>query len=235
MTDPGGKTPWGDIEIPAESKLPDVPIDLAAVADKLDTILKNTIGGSKAPTSLINPTLLQASGLIGTAQTQISSLTTKVNALDTRVNGLDKSNTADMEYRPWNYTIWSTSTKAEVMHTHTVAPQNYATLMIAYFNSCWYWPTLNQYWLLISGLDVRVDGEPVHTNRMQALAAGQFQTLNGVYLANIPAGKGVNMRHTIQCNPGAPSSFPANNLGFFPYIYTIQIPYSGTLPPVPHT
>lgn len=235
---PGTPTPWGGLPTPLPSAIPDVPVDLWKLASGLDTLLKNVIGGTTAPSGPLSPTLIQASASIGSLNTSITNLTGRVDTLNTRVDNLATPQTgAGAERRPWNFSIWATTTTYEAMHTATVPARNYPCLMIAYFCSLWYWPgqAANQNWTLNSQLAVKVDGQSSYTPRMEAAGAGFHQTLTGLYMEKIPTGKGVSLRHDIRCVPGGPGGIQANTGGFCPYIYTIMLPYTGAdVPVVPH-
>lgn len=86
-----GTSPYAHLPWPGDVTVPDVPSDVKALADRLETIFVNVFGGTGAtamPSAPITPGLLTAASSMGTFQGQLNTQGTNISTLQGQVTTL---------------------------------------------------------------------------------------------------------------------------------------------------
>ncbi|MET8342471.1 hypothetical protein [Streptomyces microflavus] len=226
MTNPGQSTPWGKLPIPSEGKTPDVPVDLAGLADPIDTLLKNVIGGSVAPSGPLSPSLIEASASIGSLNSTQSSQQGQITTLNGQVTQLSVSPWAAVAYRESGYSIAGNKTTPYSVISYQIPPQTQTCLLMM-------WSTVSMGWVdtttaaLRSRLQIRPDGSTTYSDRIQCIESGNAQTLNCFHMETVAAGKSPRAQLTVEVYGAATSTKTAEAQEFGARIFLIMLPWRG--------
>ncbi|MGW3153728.1 hypothetical protein [Streptomyces sp. NPDC001089] len=230
MTNPGQSTPWAKLPIPSEGKIPDVPVDLAALADPLDTLLKNVIGGAAAPTGPLSPSLVDASASIGslnatqsTQQSQITTLQGQVSALSAAPWAVATKNSAVIS-------IQGSNRSRQTAHSYQVPAFSQRRLLIAYGTMIMGWSDTST--AAARGvISLRPDGSTTYGDRNYAIAKGNRQTMSLFFLETVEAGKSPRVALQVEMYDSGSSSSYLEPYEVDPRLYLLAIPYSGSAVP----
>ncbi|MFJ4739086.1 hypothetical protein [Streptomyces sp. NPDC088775] len=234
MTNPGQSTPWGKIPIPSEGKTPDVPVDLAAVVDPLDTLLKNLIGGATAPSGPLSPTLIEASASIGSLNATQSAQQAAITTMQGQISGLTAAPWAAATYRPTGFTITGNITTATELLSFQVPSFAQKRLLLAFSAVSMGWTDNATTAALRSRLQIKADGGTTFVDRTHSIASGVDQTMTCAIVETIDAGKSVLLRVTAEVYGTANFSRSAQTQSVAPRIYAVALPWTGpSVPNVP--
>lgn len=233
MTNPGQTTPWAKLPIPSEGQEPDVPVDLAALADPLDTLLKNVIGGSQAPTAPLSPTLVDASASIDSLNTTQSTQQSQITTLQGQVSGL-------------SVTPWAASTSAEVdaftIPGNTKSGQFILTYQVPTFTQrrllCVWgacilgWSSSSITTALRTRLMIKNPGDTGYSSLDWNVANGNDQGHQLFYLQTVDAGFSVSVGLAADVYGTSVSNATVSTESMKPRLFMLALPW-GTGPSVP--
>ena len=225
MTNPGQTTPWAKIPIPSEGKVPDVPVDLASVMDPLDTLLKNVIGGSAAPTGPLTPTLIDASASIGSLNNTQSVQQGQITTMQGQIAALNVAPWAAHSSRSTAFTIAGGSS-AYLAHSIAVPSSTFKTLLFCGVTTTMRWTDGTFTAVMQGALQIKRDGESVYSDRARCVQAGVYQTLTCTHLETLPAGVGCRVGIAITPIGTSSTSKTAEPAYMFPHVWAIKLPWS---------
>lgn len=227
MTNPGQSTPWAHLPIPSEGKLPDVPVDLAALADPIDTLLKNVIGGSSAPTGPLTPTLIDASASIGSLNSTQSTQQGQITTIQGQISALNVAPWAAVSMRTTGWTIAGNKTTPTGVLSYQIPAQTSTCLLLL-------WSTMSAGWTdntttvpLRSRLQIRPDGSTTYADRIQSITSGVAQTLSCFHMETVPAGKSHRAQATIEVYGTAASTKVVEAQEFGARLFMVMLPWRG--------
>ncbi|MEV8601817.1 hypothetical protein AB0465_18285 [Streptomyces griseoviridis] len=233
MTNPGQLTPWGKIPIPTEGKIPDVPVDLAAVADPIDTLLKNVIGGAVAPSGPLSPTLIEASASIGSLNATQSSQQSAITTMQGQITALSAAPWAVATSRTSLFSLAGNVKTPTLVHSYQVPSFTQRRLLIA-------WAGISVGWTdtttaaVRARLQLRADGATTYVDRNQHISTGTDQTHTLFFIETVEAGKSVRVGLSVEIYGAATSAKAIQTQEVDPRMYLIALPWSGaTVPYLP--
>ncbi|WP_328749321.1 MULTISPECIES: hypothetical protein [unclassified Streptomyces] len=233
MTNPGQLTPWGKIPIPTEGKVPDVPVDLAAVADPIDTLLKNVIGGAVAPTGPLSPTLIEASASIGSLNATQSSQQSAITTMQGQITALSAAPWAVGTARTSLFSLAGNVKTPTLVHSYQVPSFTQRRLLIAWANICVGWSDTTTA-AVRARLQLRADGATTYVDRNQHISTGTDQTHSMFFIETVEAGKSVRVGLAVDIYGAATSAKSIQTQEIDPRMYLIALPWSGgTVPYMP--
>ncbi|NIY68057.1 hypothetical protein [Streptomyces malaysiensis] len=224
MTDPGQSTPWARLPIPSEGKQPDIPVDLAALADPLDSLLRNVIGGSSAPTAPITPSLIDASASIGSLNSTQSTQQQQITTMQGQIAALNIAPWATHTARSTSYTL-SGGQMNSLAHSLQVPSSTTRTLLLCGVAVTMRWTDAATTAVLMGSLQIKQDGETVYSDRARSLQAGVYQTLSAWHIETLPAGIGCRVGLALS-SVGAANGKTAEAAYMWPHIYAIKLPWA---------
>ncbi|MET9360396.1 hypothetical protein ABZX93_05755 [Streptomyces sp. NPDC006632] len=233
MTNPGQSTPWGKIPIPTEGKSPDVPVDLAAVADPIDTLLKNVIGGSVAPTGPLSPTLIEASASIGSLNSTQSAQQSAITTMQGQITALSAAPWAVATSRTSLFSLAGNVKTPTLVHSYQVPAFTQRRLLIAHSNISVGWMDTTTA-AIRARLQLRADGGTTYVDRNQYIANGTDQSMHLHFIETIEAGKSVRVGLSLDVYGAATSAKTIQTQEVSPRMYLIALPWTGgTVPYLP--
>ncbi|MEW1922249.1 hypothetical protein [Streptomyces sp. NPDC088360] len=233
MTQPGQSTPWGKIPIPTEGKIPDVPVDLAAVADPIDTLLKNVIGGATAPSGPLSPTLTEASASIGSLNATQSSQQSAITTMQGQISALSASPWAVGTARTSLFSLAGNVRTPTLVLSYQVPSFTQRRLLLAYANISVGWMDTTTA-AVRARLQLRADGATAYVDRNQHIQTGTDQSHSMFFIETIEAGKSVRVGLAVDIYGSATSSKTIQTQEVDPRIYMVALPWTGgTVPYLP--
>ncbi|MEU0215033.1 hypothetical protein ABZ281_07865 [Streptomyces sp. NPDC006265] len=230
MTNPGQSTPWAKLPIPSEGKIPDVPVDLAALADPLDTLLKNVIGGTSAPTGPLSPTLVDASASIGSLNNTQSVQQTQITTLQGQVTALSVSPWAVGTARTTTFSLAGNIKTPTLAHSYQVPSFSQRRLLLVYGNVCLGWNgTLST--AVRVRLQLRPDGSSTYGDRNMNVQTGNEQSHGLFFTETVEAGKSVRIGLAADVFGTAASTDTVSSHSVHPRIYIVALPWTGSAVP----
>ncbi|MGW3860689.1 hypothetical protein ACWEDZ_04305 [Streptomyces sp. NPDC005047] len=227
MTNPGQQTPWGKLPIPSGGKVPDIPVDLAALMDPLDTLLKNVIGGSVAPTGPLTPNLIDASASIGSLNNTQSVQQGQITTLQGQFATLNIAPWAAVSARTSGWSIAGNKRTPTAVLSYQIPAQTSTCLLLL-------WSTMSAGWMdgtttaaLRSRLQIRPDGSSAYSDRIQDIASGVAQTLQCFHMETVPAGKSHRAQATIEVYGTAASTKTVEAQEFGARLFMVMLPWRG--------
>lgn len=218
MTNPGQNTPWAGIPVPGTAAEPKIPEDLAVALDKVDTVLKNVVGGTTAPATALNPNVLSISTSQAGILTQLNGIEGRLNNsidpaietlqarmlnAETKANFLYNAPYVHNVYRTQQYTMWISQITDGEMVKATIPARTYDSVMHVWLNATWRWQASSITWPIKTKVKVKVEGGS-QIDRIRAVQSGYIQTHQGHYCEFISAGKDVEIQITCCTYSGAP-------------------------------
>ncbi|MEV5264811.1 hypothetical protein [Streptomyces werraensis] len=226
MTNPGQSTPWARIPVPSEGKIPDVPVDLAAVADAVDTILKNVIGGATAPAGPLQPSVIDASASIGSLNETQSAQQNQITTLQGQINALNATPWAGASSRPTQFTMPGNTKTPQLVHSHQVPTFNERRLLLAYATANFDWSSTSVTASLRAHLQLRPDGSTAYEDRNLSVQTGNEQHHSLFFLETVDAGQSVRVGLSFDVYGSATSSVTARTQAARSRIYVVALPWS---------
>lgn len=227
MTNPGQSTPWAKIPIPSDGKSPNVPVDLASIADPIDILLKNVIGGTSAPTGPLAPTLIEASASIGSLNSTQSTQQGQITTMQGQITALNAAPWAAVAYRASGWTLAGNKRTPTAIVSYQVPAQTSTCLLLL-------WSTMSAGWTdnattapLRSRLQIRPDGSTVFGDRIQDISSGIAQTLQCFHMETVPAGKSHRVQSTAEVYGTAASTKTVEAQEFGARIFMVMLPWRG--------
>ncbi|MFD9815143.1 hypothetical protein [Streptomyces sp. NPDC059080] len=230
MTAPGQSTPWGKIPIPTEGKVPDVPVDLAAVADPIDTLLKNMIGGATAPSGPLSPTLIEASASIGSLNSTQSTQQSQINTMQGQIGALSAAPWAVATARTSNFTLSGNVRTPTLVHSYQVPSFTQRRLLVAFGNLCVAWSDSTTA-SVRARLQLRADGATAYVDRNQHIQTGNEQAHTLCFIETVEAGKSIRVGLSVDVYGAATSKSTLMTQEVDPRLYLIALPWSGAAVP----
>lgn len=230
MTNPGQSTPWAHLPIPSEGKLPDVPVDLAALADPIDTLLKNVIGGSSAPTGPLTPTLIDASASIGSLNATQSTQQGQITTLQGQIAALSAAPWAVATSRASSFTMAGNVKTPQLVHSYQVPSFTQRRLLMVWGNICVGWSDATTT-PIRARLQLRADGATTYVDRNQHIAYGTDQSHSMYFIETVEAGKSVRIGLALDVYGTATSSKIVNTQEVDPRLYILALPWSASTVP----
>lgn len=227
MTNPGQSTPWAKIPIPSEGKVPDVPVDLASIADPIDTLLKNVIGGSSAPTGPLSPTLIDASASIGSLNATQSTQQSQITTLQGQVTGLSVTPWAAVTTRETGFTMAGNKTTPQALMSYQIPAQTSTCLLLLWSSLSIGWTDNTTTIPCRARLQIRPDGSTTYSDRIQDISSGVAQTLQCFHMETVPAGKSHRVQLTVEVYGTAASTKTVETQEFSPRIFMVMLPWRG--------
>lgn len=233
MTAPGQSTPWGKIPIPTEGKVPDVPVDLAAVADPIDTLLKNVIGGATAPSGPLSPTLIEASASIGNLNSTQSSQQAAITTMQGQIAALSAAPWAIGTARTSLFSLAGNVKTPTLVHSYQVPAFTQRRLLIAWANIAVGWTDTTTS-AVRARLQLRADGASTYVDRNQHIQTGTDQSHTLFFVETVEAGQSVRVGLSVDIYGAATSSKAIQTQEVDPRMYLIALPWTGaTVPYLP--
>ncbi|MEU9050148.1 hypothetical protein AB0D37_07045 [Streptomyces sp. NPDC048384] len=230
MTNPGQSTPWGSFPIPTEGKIPDVPVDLAAVADPIDTLLKNVIGGAVAPTGPLSPTLIEASASIGSLNSTQSTQQSQITTMQGQITALSAAPWAVSTARTSSFSLAGNVRTPTLVHSYQVPSFTQRRLLLVYANISVGWSDTTT--AAVRGrLQLRADGATTYVDRNQHISTGTDQTHSMYFIETVEAGKSVRIGLALDVYGTATSSKVIQTQEVDPRIYIVALPWSASAVP----
>ncbi|MFE4527117.1 hypothetical protein ACFRMO_07955 [Streptomyces anulatus] len=235
MTQPGQSTPWAKFPIPSSGKVPDVPVDLAAVVDPIDTLLKNVIGGATAPTGPLSPTITEASASIGSLNATQSSQQTDIAQIKDQIARLSAVPWASATARTTTLSITGTTRTPTQVHSMTIPSAPQRRLLMVHTTMSVGWTDNATTTQARARLQLRADGSATYTDRNISITSGVDQTATLSFVETVEAGKSPSVRLTLEVyGQSASSSRILATQSPDPRIYAVALPWSGlTVPYLP--
>ncbi|WNI17636.1 hypothetical protein [Actinacidiphila sp. ITFR-21] len=230
MTNPGQSTPWGKIPIPTEGKTPDIPVDLAAVADPIDTLLKNVIGGATAPTGPLSPSLIEASASIGSLNSTQSSQQSAITTMQGQITALSAAPWAVATSRTALFSLAGNVKTPTLVHSYQVPTFTERRLLIAHSTISVGWTDTTAA-AVRARIQLRADGATTYVDRNQFIANGTDQTMHLHFIETVEAGKSVRVGISLDIYGAAASSKAIQTQELSPRMYLMALPWTG--PTVP--
>lgn len=234
MTNPGQTTPWAKIPVPSEGKIPDVPVDLAAVADAVDTILKNVIGGSAAPTGPLSPSVIDASASIGSLNATQTTQQSQITTMQGQITALSATPWAVATARTTTFTMPGTTKTPLLALSYQLPTWTQRRLLIAF-------GTISVGWsgtyttALRSRLQLMAHGTTTYVDRNINVQNGNDQCHNVFCIETVEAGLSPRVGLAMDVF-GATNSGSVTSQALDPRLYLIGLPWSGsTVPYLPIT
>ncbi len=231
MTNPGQSTPWGKIPIPTEGKLPDVPVDLAAVADPIDTLLRNVIGGTVAPSGPLSPTLIEASASIGSLNATQSSQQSAITTIQGQISALSAAPWAVSTARASSFSLAGNVRTPTLVHSYQVPSFTQRRLLLVYGHICIGWNDSSTT-SVRARLQLRADGGTAYVDRNQHISAGIDQTHNMFFVETVEPGNSVRIGLSVDIYGTSTSAKSIETEEVSPRLYIVALPWSG--PTVPY-
>lgn len=230
MTNPGQQTPWAKIPIPSEGKVPDVPVDLATVADAVDTVLKNVIGGSAAPSGPLSPSLIDASASIGSLNATQSTQAGQITTLQGQVAALSVTPWAAATRRSTSFSLTGSSRSRSVVLSYQIPSFTQRRLLAVWGQMILGWSDTTT--AAARGvLQVQASGSTTYTDRTYSIAKGNTQTMNLFCLETVEAGQSPRVAIAVEMYDFAGSSSFLENTEIDPRMYMLALPWTGTTVP----
>lgn len=230
MTAPGQSTPWGRIPIPTDGKVPDVPVDLAAVADPIDTLLKNVIGGATAPTGPLSPTLIEASASIGSLNATQSTQQSAITTMQGQITALSAAPWAVATARTTLFSLAGNVRAPTLVHSYQVPAFTQRRLLLVYANLAVGWMDTTTA-AVRARLQLRADGGTAYVDRNQHIETGTDQSHSMFFVETVEAGKSVRIGLSVDIYGAATSSKTIQTQEVAPRIYIVALPWSGSAVP----
>lgn len=228
MTNPGQSTPWAQIPIPSAGKIPDVPVDLASVADPIDTLLKNVIGGSSAPTGPLSPSLIEASASIGSLNSTQSSQQEAITTLQGQISALNAAPWAVATSRTTPFSMAGNTKTPTLVHSYQVPAFTQRRLLLAYGNLAYTWTDNATEVSVRVRLQLRADGGTQYVDRNQQIQTGSKASPSLMFAETVEAGKSVRVGLAIDVYGSASASTTvATVTDVDPRMYLVALPWSG--------
>ncbi|MFV0135508.1 hypothetical protein ACLGIH_20190 [Streptomyces sp. HMX87] len=231
MTNPGQSTPWAKIPVPSEGKVPDVPVDLAAVADAIDTVLKNVIGGSTAPTGPLQPSVIDASASIGSLNTTQSKQQAQITTLQGQVSALSVAPWAKSTSRTSAWSMPGTTKSATTIHSYQVPSFSQRRLLIVFASVILGWSVASVSTAVRTRLMVRADGGTAYVSRNWGVENGNDQAHHLFFLETVEAGDSVNVALAADVYGASVSNANVYTQSMDPRLYLIALPWTGSTVP----
>ena len=231
MTNPGQSTPWAKIPIPSEGKLPDVPVDLAAVADAVDTILKNVIGGSSAPTGALSPSVIDASASIGSLNATQSAQQSQITTMQGQISTLSAAPWAVSTARASSFSLAGNVRTPTLVHSYQVPSFTQRRLLLVYGHLCLGWDDSSTT-AVRARLQLRADGGTTYVDRNQHISTGTDQTHNMLFVETVEPGNSVRIGLSVDIYGTSTSAKSIETEEVSPRLYIVALPWSG--PTVPY-
>ncbi|WP_329271926.1 hypothetical protein [Streptomyces sp. NBC_01451] len=231
MTNPGQSTPWAHLPIPSEGKLPDVPVDLAALADPIDTLLKNVVGGTSAPTGPLTPTLIDASASIGSLNATQSTQQGQITTLQGQVAALSAQPWAIGTARTTGFSLAGNVRTPTLVHSYQVPSFTQRRLLLVYGNLCLGWTDGTTTAAVRVRLQLRADGATTYVDRNQHVQTGVDQAHSVFFTETVEAGKSVRIGLAADVYGTATSSKSFETQEIDPRLYIVALPWSGSAVP----
>lgn len=227
MTNPGQSTPWGQIPIPSEGKVPDIPADLASVIDPIDTLLKNVVGGTTAPTAPLSPTLVDASASIGSLNATQSTQQSQISTLQGQVAALNVAPWAVATRRTDVFSIAGTVGTPQMVLSYQVPAFSQRRMLIVHGTLVLGWS--NSTTAAVRGrIQLRADGASTYEDRNQSISSGNVQTMQLHFAETVEAGKSVRVGLACDVFGNASSSSFIETREVDPRLYILALPWSGS-------
>ncbi|WP_369042247.1 hypothetical protein [Streptomyces sp. Midd1] len=230
MTNPGQSTPWAKLPIPSEGKVPDVPVDLAALADPLDTLLKNVVGGASAPTGPLSPTLVDASASIGSLNATVSTQQGQITTLQGQIAALGAAPWAVATSRVTSFTLAGNVRTPTLVHSYQVPSFTQRRLLVVWGNICTGWGDSTTA-AVRARLQLRADGATTYVDRNQHIQTGTDQSHSLYFIETVEAGKSVRVGLSLDIYGTATSSKVLNTQEVDPRLYILALPWSASAVP----
>ncbi|MFH9731861.1 hypothetical protein [Streptomyces sp. NPDC017260] len=233
MTNPGQSTPWAKIPVPSEGKIPDVPVDLALVADAVDTILKNVIGGSSAPAEPLSPSVIDASASIGSLNATQSTQQSQITTLQGQISALNVAPWATRTARTSGFSMRGDRTPT-LVHSYQVPSFAQRRLLLAWASISVGWSTSTTT-SIRTRLQLRADGGTQYVDRNINVEAGVDQGHQLFFMETVEAGNSVRIGLAMDCyGPAQNANIVTQSLD--PRMYLVALPWTGpTVPYLPVT
>ncbi|MFE2539035.1 hypothetical protein [Actinacidiphila glaucinigra] len=233
MTNPGQSTPWAKLPVPSEGKIPDVPVDLASLADPIDTLLKNVIGGATAPAGPLSPTLIEASASIGSLNSTQSQQQADITTMQGQIAALSTAPWAVATSRTSAFSLAGNVKTPTLVHSYQVPAFTGRRLLIVWANLCVGWTDTTTA-AVRARLQLRADGSTIYTDRNQHVQTGTEQAHSLYFIETVEAGKSVRIGLAVDIYGAATSAKVVQTQEVDPRIYIVALPWSGnTVPYLP--
>ena len=230
MTNPGQSTPWAKLPIPSEGKIPDVPVDLASLADPIDTLLKNVVGGAAAPTGPLSPSLIEASASIGSLNSTQSAQQADITTMQGQIAALSAAPWAVATSRTSAFSLAGNVKTPTLVHSYQVPAFTQRRLLIVWANLCVGWTDTTTA-AVRARLQLRADGGTTYTDRNQHVQTGTEQAHSLYFIETVEAGKSVRIGLAVDIYGAATSAKTVQTQEVDPRIYIVALPWSGSTVP----
>jgi hypothetical protein len=250
---PASPTPWAGFPLPAEGDLPDVPSDVARLANAVDSFLKliltsGSTSSTAAPTTGQN--LLNVNSQLAGLTSTLSTHTSQIAALQAQVAALQQTPYAYSAQLDSQVSIpASQAGAAYLVQSLAIPPQTYKRLLIAYGTGTWNCepdqipytnpPVANSVPLAMS-LDMSTDNGVTFANRAYSMTWSVDFTFSLSFMETISAGSTAVIRQYVNCpeTEHLPSYCVINNYdndhnSSPSRIYAVTIPWAGANFPMP--
>jgi hypothetical protein len=250
---PASPTPWASFPLPAEGDLPDVPSDVAKLANAVDAFLKLILTSGSSSTTAAPTTgqnLLNVNSQLAGLTSTVSTLTNQVSTLQAQVAALQQTPYAYSAQFDQQVSIpASQAGAAYLVQSLAIPPQTYRRLLIAYGTGTWNVepdqvpytnpPVTNSVPLAMS-LDMSTDNGVTFANRAYSMTWAADFTFSLVFMETIAAGATTVIRQSVNCPEPyhLPSYCVINNYdndhpSSPSRIYAVTIPWAGANFPMP--
>jgi hypothetical protein len=202
-------------------------VDLAAIADPIDTLLRNVIGGATAPTGPLSPTLTEASASIGGLNSTQSSQQAAITTMQGQIAALSAAPWAVGTSRTSAFSLAGNVKTPTLVHSYQVPAFTQRRLLIAWANIAVGWKDSTTS-AVRARLQVQADGASTYVDRNQHIQTGVEQSHTLFFTETVEAGKSVRVGLSIDVYGAATSSKTVQTQEVDPRIYLIALPWSGS-------
>jgi hypothetical protein len=250
---PASPTPWAGFPLPAEGDLPDVPSDVAKLANSVDAFLKLILTSGAASTAAAPTTgqnLLSVNSQIAGLTSTLSTHTSQIAALQAQVAALQQVPYAYAAQFDQPVTIPAGQVSTPyLIQSLTIPPQSYQRMLIALGTGTWNIepdqipytnpPVVNALPIAMS-LDMSTNSGATFLNRAYSVTWAVDFTFSLAFMETIPASATTVIRQNINCPE--PYHWPSwsivqnfdNDHNTAPSrIYAMTIPWNGAPLPLP--
>ncbi|KJK55350.1 hypothetical protein [Saccharothrix sp. ST-888] len=243
---PAAPTPWAGLPLPAEGDLPDVPSDVAKLANSIDNFLKLVLTSgatSSTPAPTTGQNLLNVNSQIAGLTSTLSTHTNQITALQAQIAALQRQPAAyAVRYTGPPIRLDISTTWPYVVQTLSIPPQSYRTMLFAYSVQSWGWyndaissPLVSRLQMRATGTTLLPSGSP---DRDTTFISAADWTGKDFFMETLEPGVSYTLYQTIEINEAwevAPGNviWSDENSTTPLRIYAVTIPWTGAPFPKP--
>ncbi|MFF8283330.1 hypothetical protein ACF06W_11475 [Streptomyces albus] len=208
-----------------------MPVDLAAIADPIDTLLQNVIGGATAPSGPLSPNLIEASASIGSLNSTQSAQQQAISTMQGQISALSATPWAVATARTSAFSLAGNVRTPTLVHSYQVPAFTQRRLLIVFGALCMAWSDSTTA-AVRARLQLRADGATSYVDRNVHIQTGNEQAHTLYFIETVEAGKSVRIGLSADVYGAATSKSTVRTQEVDPRLYIVALPWAGGA--VPH-